>query len=400
VTPHRWTVRVRLTALYGALFLLTGAALLAITYVLLAQALNSQRVDQTMVLAVPGTPAVAAREIPPDMRTDVSVQLALPDTLTADEREEALSRWKLAGDLQREFREQTLSSLVRQGTIALVAVAVVGIWLGWLAAGRTLRPLQDITATARRIAERNLHERIGLTGPRDELRRLADTFDDMLARLDAAFSAQRRFAANASHELRTPLAINRTLIEVALSRPHPSAEVRQLGETMLAVNARHEALIDGLLLLARSDQEVADPAPVNLAEIVTRLVESAHPQARAAGVELTLTAAPSPLLGDPVLLERMVHNLLRNAVAYNVRPGRVDVRCEPGRLTVTNTGPGIAAYEVPRLFEPFQRLTDRVGSAQGTGLGLSIVRSVSRAHGGDVTAVPGPEGGLAVTVTF
>jgi signal transduction histidine kinase len=393
MTPHRWTVRARLTAQYGALFLLAGAALLTITYLLLAQALNSQRVDQAMVLSAPvqGTTAVA--------ETGKSLDLtALPAGLSVAERSDAESRWQLAEQLQQEFRTHTLTSLLHQGTIALVGVAVVGTWLGWLAAGRTLRPLQQITETARRIAERNLHERIGLTGPRDELRRLADTFDDMLARLDAAFGAQRRFAANASHELRTPLAINRTLIEVALSRPNPSAEVRQLGETMLAINARHESLIDGLLLLARSDQELADPVPVDLAEITTRLVRVARPAATAAGVDLTLTTQPTPLSGDPVLLERLVQNLLQNAVSYNTRPGSVEVTCAPGGLTMTNTGPSIAEYEVARLFEPFQRLTDRVGSAHGTGLGLSIVRSVARAHGGDVSAEPGPDGGLAVRV--
>lgn len=396
MTTHRWTVRVRLTALYSVLFLVAGAALLTITYFLLARALTSQQVDQTLVVAGSSSAVVAARAVPANSGLDLT---ALPTGLTAEEQEEAESRWQLAQKLQQEFRADTLGSLVQQGVIALVAVAVAGTSLAWLVAGRTLRPLQHITATARRIAERNLHERIGLTGPRDELRRLADTFDGMLARLDAAFAAQRRFAANASHELRTPLAINRTLIEVALSRPHPSAEVRQLGETMLAVNARHEALIDGLLLLARSDQEITDPVPVDLTEIVTRLVRVARPDAAAAGVELTLTARAAPTSGDPVLLERLVQNLLQNAVTYNVSPGSVEVTCGPGRLVVTNTGPPIAGYEVDRLFEPFQRLTDRVGSARGTGLGLSIVRTVARAHGGDVTAEPGPAGGLRVTVT-
>ena len=155
-------------------------------------------------------------------------------------------------------------------------MAIVGIWLGWLVAGRTLRPLQQITATARRVADRNLHERIGLTGPRDELRQLADTFDDMLARLDAAFGSQRRFVANASHELRTPLTINRTLIEVALSRPNPPAALRQLGETLLTVNARHEKLIEGLLVLAGSEQRLTAVEPVDLAAVTNRLVAAAR----------------------------------------------------------------------------------------------------------------------------
>lgn len=391
---HRWTVRAKLTALHGTLVLLAGATLLAITYFLLAQALHDQTVDRTRVFAAPAMPTAV------ELTTPTVEGAALPTGLTPAQEAEAQSRLQLAEDLQEDFRTRTLTSLLQRGGIALACVSLVGVWLSWLAARRTLRPLQQITATARRVADRTLHERIGLTGPRDELRRLADTFDDMLARLDAAFAAQRRFAANASHELRTPLAINRTLIEVALSRPHPSAEIRQLGETMLAVNARHEKLIDGLLLLARSDQEVPGPVPVDLAEITARVTEAARPAAATAGVELTAVTRPSPVRGDPVLLERLVQNLVQNAIAYNVRAGSVEVTCEPGRLTVANTGPVIAAYELPRLFEPFQRLAGRVGSAQGTGLGLSIVRSVSRAHGGEVTADPRPNGGLTVTVTL
>ncbi|GLY99488.1 ATP-binding protein [Actinoplanes sp. NBRC 103695] len=365
------TVRLRLTALYGGLFVLAGAVLLTITYLLLAQALAGQQVDALMLsrtvhgVAVQATPArPASGPTSPEM-------------------------FQLATKLQTDFRSATLRSLLQQGGVALGAVAIAGVWAAWFAAGRTLRPLAEITATARRIADRNLHERIAMTGPRDELRRLADTVDDMLARLDAAFAAQRRFAANASHELRTPLAINRTLIEVALSHPDPSPDVRRLGETLLVINARHERLIDGLLLLARGDQDLVDPVPVDLAEI-TRHVASLHEVAE-------VTVSPSPMAGDPVLLERMVQNLVENAVIH----GRsVAVTCEPGRLTVTNSGPVIAAYEIPRLFEPFQRLTDRVGSATGTGLGLSIVRAVARAHGGTAVGEPGPDGGLTVTVEF
>jgi signal transduction histidine kinase len=377
---HRWTVRLRLTALYGGLFILAGAALLTITYLLLGQALERQPISAATIsmpaqargVTVPATQALATAEGPD------SVHL--------------VQNFQLAQKLQKDFQQSAMTSLLQQGGLALGGVAVAGVWAAWVAAGRTLRPLAEITATARRVADRNLHERIGLTGPRDELRRLADTFDDMLARLDAAFAAQRRFAANASHELRTPLAINRTLIEVALSHPDPSPDVRRLGETLLVINARHERLIDGLLLLARGDQELADPVPVDLAVITTHV---------ASLYEVTdVTTAPAPLNGDPVLLERLVQNLVENAVAYNLPGGTVTVSCGPGRLTVTNSGPVITAYEIPRLFEPFQRLTDRVGSATGTGLGLSIVRAVARAHGGTVTAAPGPTGGLTVTVDF
>lgn len=381
---NRWTVRLRLTALYGGLFLLAGAALLTITYLLLGQALARQPIS-VAAISVPMTGTDAS---------SVPARAAVPadDTTAPLTRGEFVSRYDLALRLQQDFRSATMTSLLQQGMLALGGVGVAGVLAAWFAAGRTLRPLNEITATARRVADRNLHQRIGMTGPKDELRRLADTFDDMLARLDAAFETQRRFAANASHELRTPLAINRTLIEVALSHPDPSADVRRLGETLLVINARHERLIDGLLLLARGDHSPVELVRVDLADVVAH-VASIH--------EVTdVTAEPAPMRGDPILLERMVQNLVENAVAYNRPGGTVTVTCGPGRMTVTNTGPVITAYEIPRLFEPFQRLTDRVGSATGTGLGLSIVRSVARAHGGTVTAEPGPEGGLTVTVDF
>ncbi|GAA0800508.1 sensor histidine kinase [Spirilliplanes yamanashiensis] len=392
---HRWTVRARLTALYGSLFVLAGAALLGITYLLLQQALGDQLIDRQLVFRAEG----AIGPVSGPVAASVPATLPLPEGLTPDQRTAALGRLQLAETLQQDFRDRTLTTLLQRGAMALGAVALVGIWLGWLAAGRTLRPIQQITATARRVADRSLHERIALTGPRDELKQLADTFDDMLERLDASFDSQRRFVANASHELRTPLAINRTLLEVALSRPDAPPALHQLGGTLLEVNARHERLIDGLLVLASSEQTIADPAPVDLADVAGRLVEGACP---GAAVAVTLDAAPAVVAGDAVLLERLTQNLVANAVAYNRPAGRVAVTVGPGpsgvRLTVANTGPPIAAYEVPGLFEPFRRLTDRVGSARGTGLGLSIVRSVARAHGGEATAAPGPDGGLTVTV--
>jgi signal transduction histidine kinase len=405
VNLRRWTVRARLTAWYGALFLLVGAALLGVTYVLVARALDNQSIDAALVFPTqPATePATTEPKVTglPSGITDQGVPIVPTGLtgLTAEQYAEAVSRFELAADLRRDFRHKTLVSLLQQGALGLVAVAMAGIWLGWLAAGRTLRPIQQITATARRVADRSLHERINLAGPHDELRQLADTFDDMLARLDAAFDGQRRFVANASHELRTPLAINRTVLEVALSRPGAPPEIRQLGDTLLAVNARHERLIDGLLQLARSEQHVVDPVTVDLAAIVARQAGAATEDT---GPTIESSVEPVTVHGDPDLLEHLVQNLVRNATTYNVPDGWVRVTCAPtpdgARLTVSNTGPTVVEYEVPRLFEPFRRLKDRVGSHRGTGLGLPIVRSVTLAHGGEVSAVPRTGGGLVIQV--
>jgi signal transduction histidine kinase len=388
----RWTMRARLTALYGGLFFLAGAVLLGVTYLLLQQSLRNQPVNKAVIFA--GTRA----------STDVNVKIMepLPKAISPEERAELDQKVQLAENLRADFQQETLRSLLIWGGVALGAVGAGATCLSWLIAGRTLRPIQQITSTAQRVAERNLHERIALTGPHDEVKELADTFDSMLERLDRSFDGQRRFVANASHELRTPLAINRTLLEVAMGGRDVSADLRQLGTTLLAVNARHERLIDGLLTLARSDTAVTEKRPVDVAEVAGHVVEVSRADARQAGVELVTSLAPAPTAGDPLLIERLALNLVQNAVRYNARAGWVDVTTHNGgdtvKLVVTNTGPSIPAYEVPGLFEPFRRLGDRVGSARGTGLGLSIVRSVARAHGGRVDATPREGGGLIVTV--
>ncbi|WP_432832306.1 sensor histidine kinase [Dactylosporangium sp. CA-092794] len=363
-------IRARLTLLYGALFLIGGALLLGVTYFLVRQNIHQR----------------TTTDLPPDLKLDLGSQQI-----------QLLQFVQQLQQRQERIEQDTLHSLLTQGAIALVAVTVIGVGFGWLMAERALRPVGQITEAARRVAGGNLHERIALSGPRDEIKELADTFDSMLERLDQAFDGQRRFAANASHELRTPLTINRTLIEVALGRPDPPPEMVQLGETLLAVNARHERLIDGLLTLVASEQALTVHDRVDLAEVARHVVGDDDKR-----VEADLRAAP--VVGDPVLLERVVQNLVDNAVAYNVPDGRVWVsteRTERGaRLVVSNTGPVIPAYEIPGLFEPFRRLRSRTGSARGTGLGLSIVRSVAAAHGGTADAEPRDGGGLRVTVTF
>jgi signal transduction histidine kinase len=316
--------------------------------------------------------------------------------------------------LREQFQQDRADTLRAMLAWSLASLGLVGIaagGLGWLLAGRALRPLQRITATARRVAERSLHERIALTGPDDEIKDLADTFDAMLERLDRSFDGQRRFVANASHELRTPLTINRTLIQVALDSPDAAESTRRLGATLLVVNRRHERLIDGLLVLASTEAQHTERGRVDLADIAR---DAATPDADAAGeagVAIRASFAPAPVLGDPVLLERLAQNLVDNAIRYNlaedgwvsIATGTVDGHAY---LTVQNTGPTVPPDAVDGLFEPFRRLTstDRLTDpdcgppGRGAGLGLSIVRSVTEAHHGHVTARPRPGGGLTIHV--
>jgi signal transduction histidine kinase len=364
----RLTVRGRLTLVYGGLFVVAGLVLLGVTYVLVSQRLPN---GDTIV--------ATAERAPLPAEGPVMIQRFATQT-----------------------RDSALNTVLTQGVIALIVVSAAAIALGWLVAGRMLQPLHRITDTARRIAfapsgGESLHERIALQGPDDEIKQLADTFDLMLARLDHAFDGQRRFIANASHELRTPLTLNRTLLEVALSPPDVPAEVRQLGATLLAVNERHGRLIDGLLVLAQSDRAVTEVSYVDIADVVDHV----------AGPSVVVKAEEAPVLGNPVLLERLVQNLVENGLRYNLPEGgwvRVDTGTRPDRtvyLQVSNTGPVVPRYEVPGLFEPFRRLgAERLSAPGGAGLGLSIVRAVARAHGGDVHAEPRDGGGLVVTVTL
>jgi signal transduction histidine kinase len=276
-----------------------------------------------------------------------------------------------------------------------------------------LAPLHQVTDTARRIAagpaaDSGLHQRIALRGPDDEVKELADTFDTMVERLDHSFHSQRRFVANASHELRTPLTLNRALVELAMHRRSASADVKQLGESLLEINTRHERLITGLLLLARAEHEIADRSLIDLADVVTHVVAQTAPEARQAQVTVFEQADPAPTGGDALLLERLVHNLLENGIRHNIDDGtgwvRVASRIAPeGRveIEVTNSGPVVPPYDVPALFEPFRRFgAERLVTAKGAGLGLSIARSVAHAHGGDVTAQARASGGLIVTATL
>lgn len=374
-------IRTRLTVLYAGALFLAGALLIGLIYFYLEQSLDHR----------PGAALQATIRDFAEQRGGRSFP-RLDNLLT------------MVTNQAEQQRQALMHGMLRWSLTALIMVSVLACGAGWLLAGRALRPLQEVTATARRVAGRSLHERIALHGPDDEIKELADTFDAMLERLDRAFDSQHRFVANASHELRTPLTINRTLIEVALEDPATPDSTRRLGETLLAVNQRQERLIDGLLVLAGSDQQLQTHERVDLAESARRALRTAQPTAQSAGIVLRISLDPCAVRGDPALLERLIGNLLDNAIRYNVEAGWVDlsvsVRDGLALLSVQNSGPAVGPTEVEGLFEPFRRLTRTATTAGGTGLGLSIVRSIANAHGGQVHARSRPDGGLIVEATL
>ncbi|WP_338071575.1 sensor histidine kinase [Actinomadura bangladeshensis] len=375
----RLSVRTRLTLVYGSLFMVTSAVLVAVTYLLTVRTMDNRFSARASVDA---TTLTRLRALAID--GDVNQLMAL----------------KADADRQMEQQKHdVLEQLLQSSLVTMLVVGVLAVVIGYLVAGRVLRPLHRMTATARRLSESNMHERIALDGPQDEIKDLADTFDRMLDRLNRAFDAQRRFVANASHELRTPLTINRTVLEVALASRKSPPETKALADVLLGNTARHERLIEGLLLLAKSERELGTRTATPLPDVVRSALDQLDDPA--ADVEARL--APAVVAGDPVLLERCAVNLLENAVKYNVQDGRVWVRTgEQGGeafLQVVNTGRPVPAYEVAGIFEPFRRLrADRTGSKDGAGLGLSIVRAVVHAHGGTIETVPRPDGGLSITV--
>ncbi len=286
--------------------------------------------------------------------------------------------------------------------ISLAAMLVVSFVLGWLVAGRFLRPLRTITTTARDISASNLDRRLRLTGRRDEFRDLADTLDDLFARLQAAFESQRHFVANASHELRTPLTAERTLLQVALADPDADVEsLRSACGEVLALGESQERLISALLTLASSERGIDRRERFDLAGVADSAVLAREDEARRGGVRVTRSLAAAPVAGDPSLVERMVANLVDNAVRHNSPGGWVEVATGGTGVTVENSGPVIPPGEVERLFEPFQQLGgERIGRPGGHGLGLAIVRAIVHAHGAALHAQARPEGGLRVEVAF
>jgi len=382
------TVRLRLTLLYAGLFLASGAVLLAFTYGLAAERITSSNASQI---------------IDAKRQCETVWSSPVPDSSSVEKCRIALIGAAHAAAARQA--NDALHSLLMASAVALAGMAVLSTVLGWLVAGRVLAPLQAITAAARRASDGTLSERIALHGPRDELKQLADTFDEMLGRLDAAFASQRRFVANASHELGTPLTIMRTAIEVTLAKPgHTIEQLEDMAAEVGRAIDQAERLIEALLTLARSDRALDAREPVDLATATEDALDAAAGAIAASGIQVDAWLQPAPTAGDTVLLERMAANLVDNAVRHNVAGGWVSVATgERGKcafLDVANGGPVVPPGVTESLFEPFRRLDERTAGDDGHGLGLAIVRSVVTSHGGVVAARGRPAGGLEVTVTL
>jgi signal transduction histidine kinase len=387
--PRR-TVRLRFTLLYGALFLICGAALLAFTYILVEHRLP-------VVAAAQGQTSSGAAFSEVCAKSSASSTLpSLPGAGNCADLMQTMTRQRSA----------ELNQLLTDCGIALAIMAVASLGLGWLMAGRVLRPLRAMTTAARRISASNLHQRLALDGPDDELRELGETVNGLLTRLEGSFGAQRQFVANASHELRTPLARQRTLVEVALADPQRSVPTLAAAcERVLAAGEQQERLIEALLTLARSQRGLDQREPLDLRAAAGEVLRSHDQEARRRGLRVDTALGPAAASGDPRLVERLAVNLVDNALRHNVPGGWVEVttgtRADGSVLSVINSGPPVLPSEVGRLFEPFQRLgTARAGRRDGHGLGLSIVAAIAGAHDARLSARARPAGGLEVEVCF
>jgi signal transduction histidine kinase len=401
-----------LTAIYAVLFLLSGASLLAITY-----ALVENHDKPTSELSVKGSRTAggaggaeriitnpAAPGTPGPTFCWAASTGSVPDPTQLGQcagyfRTRAVQLQAQVATQRSSF----LNTLLIGSGVALAVMTLAALGLGWLVSGRVLSPLRLITRAARNISASNLHERLGLSGPDDELKELGDTVDGLLARLDGSFAAQRQFVANASHELRTPLARQRTLMEVALADPDRTvATLEAACQRVLAAGQQQERLIEGLLTLARSQRGLDQFEPVDLGAVVTEMALARSADARERGVKVRVDANPAVFAGDARLAERLVSNLLDNAIRHNHRGGQVTIRTtaapDQAVLSVVNTGPVIQPAEVPGLFEPFRHRGATRTTGDSPGLGLSIVSAIAVAHGAAVWAWAPRNGGLEIHV--
>jgi signal transduction histidine kinase len=400
----RPSIRLRLTVWYASIFLIAGCVLLAVSYEIVSRNTSAYPARVAAEMARLGTSPLrtatsgggigvnippGAKPVPKPPRAYLARQAAL------------------RAAAQRTVRAQMHRQVVTDFALALIGTTLLSLAAGWFVAGRMLRPVSRITSTARRVAAgADLRARIAASGPNDELRELADTFDDMLERLDRAFASQRSFVANASHELRTPLAVLRAEVEDRLDDPDVGeAELRDMAAVVHEAVERAEQLIDSLLTLARSQDGLRRHEPVDLGESVAAVAKRMGLALSDEGIVLEVSGETAAIDGDRALLQRLIENLLTNALRYNQPHGFVSIAIERDsttvRLAVANSGPAVAPDVAPRLFEPFLRTDDsRSRDSGGAGLGLSIVAAVASAHGGEATASARPDGGLVVTVTF
>ena len=403
--PRR-TVRLRLALLYGGLFFISGAVLLALIYTAAARTYGaySQVVAAPFAghgsVAAPFNGSTPAHAVPQGRQIGPLGRLSLGHGVKVS----------IVNSLQRSADLHVLAIV---SVIALAAMAAISMGLGWLIAGRVLRPLRTITSAARDISATDLHRRLALDGPDDEFKELGDTFDGLLGRLDASFQAQRQFVANASHELRTPLARLKTLAQVALADPNASSEsLRAAHERVLASEEQLERLIEALLSLAGGERAIDRREPLDLAAIAEQVLAARRPEIERRGLQLNATLDSARTEGNSQLVERLVANLIDNAIRHNIITGRIDAttgridvttatKAGQAVLSVANSGPVVPPEDLDRLQRPFQRLgTDRTHQGDGHGLGLSIVRAIATAHGATLTARARSEGGLVVEVSF
>ena len=385
--PQR--MRTRLAVFYGLLFLVAGVVLLGLSYTLLAS-----------VLLPPASPST--KLLSPQKQALLVVCKPLPTSPSLLAQCNHLIGIVGGG---AQSRGDTLAALRQASAIGLIAVTIAAAGLGWLVAGRALRPVRSLTEAARRASELRLGQRLALTGPDDELKELADTFDVMLERLDAAFTSQKRFVANAAHELRTPLTAMRTAIEVTLSKPDRTPEqLEDMAERVKRSVERAEATVEALLALATSEAGPTTQESIDLATVAEDALDATHAAIGERRIKVEATLEPALARGDRVLLERMVANLVENAVRHNNPGGWIGVRTMQQNggavFEIANTGPSVPAEEIQSLFEPFVRAKERLNSSDGVGLGLSIASTIARAHNATITARPGPRGGLEMSVAI
>jgi len=445
--PRR-TARFRLTALYGGLFLLSGVALVAITYVLFERATEYRAPH---LPKIPHAPAIQKLQLPLPLAQALPQLLQVQRRLAQDQYQlsvpvpqagtgpasflkppvrqlaqdqnqlhrnqhqlaqavhqlaDAVHQVAQAGSVQAAQRAADSHQLLLNSGIALAIVAVLALLAGWFVAGRMLRPIRTITRTARRISSTSLHERLALDGPQDELKELGDTLDDLFGRLDAAFEAQRQFVANASHELRAPLTRQRALIQVALADPDANfTSLRTAHERVLASERHLEQMLDALLTLTRGQAGVQRREHLDLAALASKALLARESEAAGRDVDVRAALATAPAAGDPRLLERLIANLLDNAIRHNTSGGHVEIttgtRDRHAFMSITNTGPTVPPEQIQRLFQPFQRLNGaRTQHKGGHGLGLSIVQAIANAHHVELITRARPQGGLTIEVSF